>query len=294
VRTDLYAVGAVMVEALTGTRPGPDAVDLAPVPAPLQAVAAKAVASNPEERYASAEQMLQALATLQRDQVPRSLVLTSSAPPATRLLRAAAPPPPDPTPSRTQVLPAAPRPAALPAALPAAQRRHRHRLAGLAIGGFALAAALGVAAGLVSSGHPGPTHSAARPPAPRTVHTVARPTDPVGTQLRAAAATIAAGTLPGDAVMAQALDAAAAQPAGSSRVAVAQEALALADVLSVAGTISTSEYGDAVTALEATGASPAALPVDPSPLSTPSSPPAGQPPGHDHGGRHRFGAGFPD
>jgi hypothetical protein len=119
------------------------------------------------------------------------------------------------------------------------------------------------------------------------VHTVARPADPVGTQLRAAAATISADTLPGDAVMAQALNEAAAQPAGASRVAVAQEALALAHVLSVSGAITTGEYQDAVTALEATGASPAALPLNPSPLNTPPS----APPAHDHGHGHDSGTG---
>jgi serine/threonine-protein kinase len=285
VRTDLYSVGAVMVEALTGTRPGLDAIDVERVPSPLRTVAATAVAPDPAARYASAEQMLRALTTLQRDRPLLPLVLTSSAPPATQPLDTAPgeSPPPAAPPSPTRVLPVPPP----PPAIPPAQRRHRRRLAGLAIGGCVLAAALGLAAVLVSSGSPGHAHRATPPPAHRTVHTVARPADPVGTQLRAAAATISADTLPGDAVMAQALNEAAAQPAGASRVAVAQEALALAHVLSVSGAITTGEYQDAVTALEATGASPAALPLNPSPLNTPPS----APPAHDHGHGHDSGTG---
>jgi serine/threonine-protein kinase len=278
VRSDLFSVGAVMVEALTGTRPGPDVVDVESVPAPLRAVAARAVAPNPEDRYTSAEQMLHALADLQRDPPPIPLVRTSSAPPATRPMTATTAPPGD-APSHTMALPAPPP----PIAVSPAQRRRRRRLAGLAIGGVVLAAILGLTAALVSSGGAGPAHGTALSTGHRTAHTVSRPKDPVGTELRSAAAAISAGTSPGDALMAQALNEAAAQPPGSSRVAVAQQGLALAEVLLVGGGITPAEYQNAVSALEATGASPASVPVNPLPLTTTPSAPSGPPAHHGHG-----------
>ena len=282
VRSDLYSVGAVMVEALTGTRPVPDRVDVESVPAPLRAVAARAVAPNPDNRYSSAEQMLQALAELQRDTPPMPLVLTSSAP-ATRQMTTTTPPTGD-APSRTLALPA---PSPL-AAVPPAQGRRRRRLAGLAIGGVILAAILGLTAALVSSGGTGPGHGAALPRAHRTAHTVSRPNDRVRTQLQSAAVTMSAGTSPGDVVMAQALKEAAAQPPGLSRVAVAQQGLALAQVLLVGGGITPAEYQNAVSALEATGASAAAVPANPLPqTTTPSAPPG--PPAHGQGHGDRGG-----
>jgi hypothetical protein len=92
----------------------------------------------------------------------------------------------------------------------------------------------------------------------------------VRAQLRAAAATLSTGTQPGDALLTQALNAAAGQPAGASRIAVAQEALALAQVLHANHEIMGTDYQNAVSALEATGASPAAVPLTPSPSSTDS------------------------
>jgi protein kinase-like protein len=288
VRSDLYSVGAVMVEALTGTRPGPDRVDIESVPAPLRPVAARAVAPNPEDRYTSAEQMLQALADLQRDPPPMPLVLTSSAPSAARPMTTTTPPPGG-APSCTMALPAPPP----PVAVPPAQRRRRRRLAGLAVGGVVLAAILGLTAALVSFGGAGPAHGPALPPAHRTAHTISRPKDPVRTQLSSEAAALSAGTSPGDALMAQAINETAAQPPGASRVAVAQQGLALAQVLAVGGGITPTEYQNAVSALEATGATAAVVPVNPLPLTTtPPAPPG--PPAHGHGHRDGGGQGSQD
>jgi serine/threonine-protein kinase len=281
VRSDLYSVGTVMVEALTGTRPEPDRVDVEGVPEPLRVVAARAAASDPNDRYASAEELLHELTGLQRDRPPVPLVLTSSAPPATRPMNITpTPPPPGDSPSHTMALPAPP----LPLAVSPAQRRLRRRLAGLAIGGVVLAAVLGLTAALVSSGGAGPARGAAVAPPHRPVHTVSRPSDPTGAQLRWAAATIAAGTSPGDSLMARALDAVAAQPRGAARVPVAEQGIALAEVLLAGGGITSAEYQSATSALEATGASPPALPINPLPqTTTPPAPSAPPPHAHGHG-----------
>jgi hypothetical protein len=79
--------------------------------------------------------------------------------------------------------------------------------------------------------------------------------------------------------MAQALNETAAQPQGSARVALAQQALSLAQVLLAGGGISSAQYQDAVSALQAAGASPASVPPDPLPFNNP--PPAA--PDHGHG-----------
>ncbi len=283
VRSDLYGVGAVMVEAVTGTRPGLDRIDVGAVPPTLRAIAAKAVAPEPEQRFASAEDMQQALASLQRERQPVPLVLTSNAHAATQPLAATAAPRPADPPSHTMALPAPP----LPRPVAPARHGRRRLLAGLALGGLVLAAVLGLAALLVSSGGSGPAPGAA-PAHHRSAHTASHPSDPVGSDLRSAAGTVAAGSMPGDAVLAQALDQTAAQPAGTHRTAVAQQAIALGQVLLDAGAITSGEYQDAASALEAAGASPADVPLNPLNTTTtaPGPPGPGQGSGHGHGHDH--------
>ena len=61
VQSDLYAVGAVMVEALTGQRLDPGAVPYEQLPPPLRDVARRAMAPDPRDRFTSAQEMLQAM-----------------------------------------------------------------------------------------------------------------------------------------------------------------------------------------------------------------------------------------
>ena len=63
VQSDLYAVGAVMVEALTGQRLGPGPVPVEQLPASLRDVARRAMATDPRDRFTSANDMWQSLRT---------------------------------------------------------------------------------------------------------------------------------------------------------------------------------------------------------------------------------------
>ena len=67
VQSDLFAVGAVMVEVLTGRRlvPGPEATEQLPVP--FRDVARRALAVDPRDRFTSATDMLRALRTQRAD-----------------------------------------------------------------------------------------------------------------------------------------------------------------------------------------------------------------------------------
>ena len=82
------------------------------------------------------------------------------------------------------------------------------------------------------------------------VHT----TDAERGAIRALAAQIAQGGMPGDQAMATALDAVAAEPAGTQRQASAEQALSLAQVLVNGSGISADQYQDVVSTLEPTGA----------------------------------------
>jgi serine/threonine protein kinase len=61
--TDLYAVGVMLCEAVTGTRPAPGACLQLPdaIPRPVRDAVARATATDPARRFASADDMLAAL-----------------------------------------------------------------------------------------------------------------------------------------------------------------------------------------------------------------------------------------
>jgi tRNA A-37 threonylcarbamoyl transferase component Bud32 len=277
VQSDLYSVGAVMVEALTGQRPGPDAAPTSRLPPRLCDVARRALAIDPRERFTSAAEMLTALrlGAVRTDAATRPYPSATATPPVRAPLPApgdagvTAPRPTTPQPRRTT-------------------RRHRFLVA--AIGTLALAVSLVVL--LEQASQPtGPAASASK-------HAVVRPqvtasTDTEGTAIAAAAASLAGGGLPGDAALARALDATAAQPPGASRQASAQQVLALAQELLDEGGITSGQFQVVVNVLQPTGAT---VTTTTTTTVTAPSPPPSEPfyPGRGHGrdGMYGYGSGY--
>ncbi len=175
-RSDIYALGCVLFEALTGQVPFPRDSDVAKmyahmnepvpsarqfrpeVPPPLAETATKAMAKSPDERFATADDLadtLRAEATTLSgprsvpDADPTELSPTQHAPP---------PPPAKPPPAKPPpgLRPATPRPAPPPRAPvtpPTQQVPERPRRAlPLVIGGLVLLALIGVAAVLLAGG----------------------------------------------------------------------------------------------------------------------------------------------
>ena len=60
-QSDIYSVGAVLVEALTGRRAPPGAIPTDELPPRLRDVARRALATDPNQRFPSADAMLHAL-----------------------------------------------------------------------------------------------------------------------------------------------------------------------------------------------------------------------------------------
>ena len=87
VQSDLYSVGAVMVETLTGRRATPEAATTEGLPPSLSDVARRALAPDPRDRFASAGEMLQALRVREASTPTRRMEptqpLTASTAPAT-------------------------------------------------------------------------------------------------------------------------------------------------------------------------------------------------------------------
>ena len=263
VQSDLFSVGAVMVEMLTGQRLGTGPAPTDQLPAPFGAVARCALTEDPCRRFSSATEMLHALHA-PPDGTPRR----------TRPPGIATPPPTVPT-----------RPAPGTSAMPTqpAQverqvrriRVRRRRLALAALAVVALAAAAFVL--FEDKAQPnGPTSPVAQLHAtsPQT-RALTRPsttptTDAESSAISALATALAEGGFPGDGALARALQATAAQPTGADRESSAQQALSLAGVLLDGGGITAGQYQDVVSALEPTGATDTTTPPPPvQPLQVP-------------------------
>jgi hypothetical protein len=260
VQSDLYSVGAIMVEALSGRRltPGGD-LDRS-LPSGLGSIATRALASDPQQRFSSAEEMLHALRTSER---PTRV----SAAPGTAT---------EPVEAATAVLATPPRTAFLqtpPARSSVVRRRRGYLLPGAA----ALIVLALLLLFLLTPGQSAPTHGSATS---RTtaVHHAKTPKDPLATTIRQLATSLAGGGWPGDGPLAASLDATAAAKAGAARETAAQATLTLAGVLYAGGGISGTQFQDVASTLQATGA------TVPTTTTVPTTPPPPSPGGHGHGG----------
>jgi serine/threonine protein kinase len=249
VQSDLYAVGAVMVEALTGRRLTSGPVPMEKLAPPLRDVARRAMATDPRERFRSANDMAQSLRAVAAGsgQAPR-LPLTPRRPTTTA---PGAGPPRHPTPRPGTAVLTAGRP---PRPRDGSVRTRRRRLIGATVVALAIALALFVAlwCGTQPTGpatspaaHDGRTQALTRPDT--------KPTDTEGPAITALATALANGGLPGDDTLAGALRETAAEPAGTARQASARQALSLAGVLLGAGGITPGQYQDVANVLHPTG-----------------------------------------
>ena len=277
VQSDLYAVGAVMVEALTGQRLASGPAPMEKLVPPLRDVARRAMATDPRDRFASAYDMAQSLRDLAG--------ATSEAQPLPRVQRAAA------TTTPVAVSPRHPTPPVPGTAVLTARRPHRardgrararrRRLIAATVVVLAVALALFVA--LWSGTQPtGPATSAAKHHGRTQALTRPdpQPSDSEGSAIAALATALANGGLPGDGALGAALEETAAEPPGTARQAAAQQALSLAGVLLGGGGISPGQYQDVANVLHTTGATTTTTtdPVPTQPFQTPFS----QGHGHDH------------
>ncbi len=210
VQSDLYAVGAVMVEAVSGCRLRPGAEGEVPVPPELRPITTRALAPDPSQRFTTADEMLEALRAIGRPAAPETVPLDApgSAADATAVL---------PVPEATSILSAS----SAPAPRPPRRRWSRYVLPALAV---ALVAALLILF-LVESGQPA-KKSALRVSRTTVVKRhAAAPSDPERTAIRQLATSLAAGGLPGDGALASALNATAAESPGAGREAAAEATL---------------------------------------------------------------------
>ena len=273
VQSDLYSVGAVIVEGFTGRRLGPGPTFSESLPSSLAAVVVRALAVDPRARFGSATEMLRSLPT------PHPGAVTPTQPVLTRPMRMQTAP----------LLEARPR-----------RKPHRHRALFAAAAGVVAAVVLVASLFLLLENTSQLTGPAASLSAHYGARTAARTTDtdPERTAIRSLAASLAGGGLPGDAALAQALKATAAQPAGAGRTAHATEALSLAQVLLDGGGISSGQYQDVVDILGPTGATPPTTPdtapIVPTPLTGGPATTSGGGLGHVFGHGHGHGDGQGD
>jgi serine/threonine-protein kinase len=285
VQSDLYSVGAVMVEALTGRRAAPGAVSVQDLPPPLRGVAARALSADPRERFPSAEAMLQAIRSPEATKVT-ALRATAGPPAKTAAPETSAPPATATVALPTATVRAAPRktlgetvvmqpPHAVRGLRGSARRRRRALVAAAA-----LAALIALLFFLVLASGNQPT----RPTASATSDHGAqhsRTADAEGTALRSLATSLSNAGLPGDDAIARALDVTAGQTPGANRQAAAEQAIALAVVLLAGGGITSTQYQEIANALQATGAT---VPTTVPPTTVPTTPThSGPAPHHDKG-----------
>jgi hypothetical protein len=281
VQSDVYSVGAVMVETLTGQRLGSGAAPTERLPAAFRDVARRALATDPRDRFTSADEMLHAL----RNATAGTRAATPRPSPRPR------PPWPD---TRTVAVPnraasgtalfTLPRPARQRGTHPRVRRR---RLALAAIAVVALAVLLFV---LFETGAlpTGPAtsvvpHHVARPQTQALTRPSTTPTtDAQSSAISALAASLANGGFPGDGALASALQATAAEPPGTNRESSAQETLSLAGVLLDGGGLTSGQYQDVVTVLQPTGATVTTTTSTTAPMQQ-FQVPFFQSPGHGHG-----------
>ena len=278
VQSDLYSVGAVMVEALSGRRLSPGQDHDHDVPPDLRPIATKALAPDPRRRFSSAEEMLHALHTRERPSAldASTVQATQRSEDATAVLPAA---------TRTSILPSPPTPLS-PGAL-VARRWRRYLLPGAA----ALIVLVLVLLLLFASGQsPQKTGSSVTSTTVANHHTGSS-RDPEGTAIRQLATSVRGGGWPGDAALASSLDATAAAKPGASRETAAETTLTLAAVLYAGGGISGTQFQDVASVLQATGAPIPTTTTTTVPTTAPGPKggPNGPGPGHGHGGGDQGG-----
>jgi serine/threonine-protein kinase len=264
VQSDLYSVGAVMVEALSGHRLQPGEDHGRDLPPELRPVTTKALAADPRQRFSSAEEMLQALRARERPLPFGAAHLAATEPmkDATAVL---------PAPQRASILQSPPQPSSL------RKRRWRRYLVPGALAALIALALLLLF--LLGPSQPAPTHGPSTSRTTAVVHHPKAGPDAQATAIRQLATSLAGGGLPGDAALATSLDATAAAKAGAARETAAQATLALAGVLYAGGGISGTQFQDVATALQPTGAT---VPTTTVPTTQPPVP-GDQGPGHGHG-----------
>jgi serine/threonine protein kinase len=265
VQSDLYSVGAIMVEALSGRRLVPGQELARELPPDLRPIATRALASDPGQRFSSAEEMLHALGTRERPS-PLDAAPAGAAEDATAVL---------PTPPQTSVL-------SIPPAPPSRRVVHRWRrylLPGVAALIVLVLLLLFLLAPGQSTRAPGSSTSGTT----AGEHHSGTSRDPEGTAVRQLAASLRSDGLPGDTALASSLDATAAAKPGAARETAAEEALTLAGVLYAGGGISGTQFQDVANVLQPTGA-PVPSTTVPTTAPAPAPGPKGSGPGHGHGG----------
>lgn len=266
VQSDLYAVGAVMAEALSGRRLSSTEDTSLELPPTLRPIVTKALATDPQQRFSSAEEMALALQTRAR------YAPVLGAPGAVT----------EPLENHTALLPAPPReqiPGLAAGPDSAAARKRRRSVFAAVLSAIVLALLLLF---LLTPGPTAPPHASATSGAAATRQLSTTPRDPQAAAIRRLATSLANGGLPGDAALAASLDNTAAATAGPARETAAQATLALAGVLYDGGGISGTQFQAVASALQPTGAT---VPTTTVPTTQPPPPaPGDKGAGHGKGG----------